>query len=69
MIGIWEILVAFFILVVYGSIIAFAIFLAYHLISAARTLKEHSKQQTELLHEIKSLLERIAEREEPDDVV
>lgn len=69
MIGIWEILAAFFMLVIYGSVIGFALFLGYHLISAAKTLKEHSKRQTELLQEIKGLLETIAEREESDDVI
>ncbi|MFQ5799684.1 MAG: hypothetical protein ACE5H0_13470 [Bacteroidota bacterium] len=60
---------ALFIILVYGGIIGFALFVVYHLVSAAKTLKEHSKRQTELLREIKGLLEKVANREGSDDVI
>jgi hypothetical protein len=60
--GMGGILVGFLALLVYVSMIGFALFVAYHLISASITMKNNSKQQTELLREIKGLLEKIVDR-------
>jgi large-conductance mechanosensitive channel len=64
-----AVLAGFLALLAYFIIVAFALFVAYHLVSAAITLKKHSKKQTELLQEIKELLEKSANREESDDAI
>ena len=53
----------------YGSATVIVIFVVYYILSTAKTLKGNSKQQTELLREIKGLLEETAKREESDDVI
>ncbi len=52
----------------YGGTAVIALLVTYHIISTAKTLKQNSKQQTELLQEIKGLLEEVVKREESDDV-
>lgn len=64
-----AVLAGFLALLAYFSIVGFALFIAYYIVSTAITLKKNSKKQTELLQEIKGLLEKAANKEESDDVV
>lgn len=52
-----------------GGIAVVAILAAYYILSTAKTLRENSRQQTELLQEIKGLLEKAIERGELNDVI
>jgi anionic cell wall polymer biosynthesis LytR-Cps2A-Psr (LCP) family protein len=51
----------------YVGIAIITLLIAYYVISTAKTLKENSKQQTELLKEIKILLKKFLD-EESDDI-
>ena len=56
-------------ILIYAGLIVGLCLLAYYFVTTVRTLKQNSQQQTELLQEIKRLLEKTEEREESDDVI